>query len=109
MLNEMPVIGLAADNGHSLYSCGSMNFYFPLPYPLTASIKPAFFRLFRRLPAAVMEMLKISIISLRPKMPSNIICANRVVRSFLTHAQPPDLQSVKHDLLCFFQRIVYRR
>ena len=33
-----------ADNGHYLYSLGSMSLYLPFPKPLTGSIKSAFFQ-----------------------------------------------------------------
>lgn len=55
---------------HSLYSFGPVNLYFPFPYPLTASISPAFFSLVIRLPAAVTESFVIAAISERPKIPS---------------------------------------
>ena len=62
--------------GINFYSFGATNLYLPLPYPLTALIKPAFLRMFKRFPTAVMEMLVISIISLRPNTLSKFINAN---------------------------------
>lgn len=72
----MPVIGLVADDGHKRYSFGMTNLYLPFPYPLTGAINSALFRLVNRFPAAVMESPVISIISVRPNIPSNSIYAN---------------------------------
>ena len=69
------LIGSSVLQGHA-YFFGFVNLYLPLPCPMIGSISPASFSLFMRLPAAVIEMFTMSIISLRPNTPSKLMWAN---------------------------------